>query len=502
MKNKLNLMAFDLGSSSGRGILGQFDGERISLEEVYRFANGPIQMNAMVYWDALNIYQNLINAFARYKQLGLGRLACFGIDAWGNDYGLLDKNHQLISNMRCSRHTSQADVDAVHSIVPGLEVYRKTGLSSYSINTLYQVYRRIREGDPGIENAHALMMVPDLLAFFCTGELQSEFTISSTSMFYNPIDKGWDLDLIRRLHIPERIFQKIVQPGTLGGRLTSEVAALAGIEQVPYALVGSHDTASAVAACPVSAGEDNWAFCSAGTWCLVGIESDQPVFSDELYANSISNEGTVQGGFRPIKNMVGMWILQECMKKWKQDGKALTYDELAEMVSHTRPFQSMIDVDHKDFFEVGDMPLKIQEYCARSGQPVPESPGEIARCVYESLTLKYRWCLEWFDRIKGRHLERIYIVGGGSQSSVLNQMVADSTGRQVVANPVEAACIGNLLTQAIALGELRNLDELRQVVRNSFDTELYEPCTDHGSWDEAYERFKSSILKWANAQNT
>lgn len=495
MKNKLNLLAFDLGSSSGRGILGQFDGERIVLDEVYRFANGPIQMNAMVYWDALNIFQNMVNTFAKYKQMNVGELACFGIDAWGNDYGLLDKNHQLISNMRCSRHTSQADVDAVHGIVPGLEIYHKTGLSSYSINTLYQVYRRIKDGDPGIENAHALMMVPDLLAFFCTGELQSEFTISSTTMMYNPVEKNWDMDLIHRLGIPERIFQKIVQPGALGGRLTAEVADQAGVGRIPYALVGSHDTASAVAACPVLPNEDSWAFCSAGTWCLVGVETDQAVFGNDLYANSISNEGTVQGGFRPIKNMVGMWILQECIKKWKREGKDYSYGDLAQMVAQTRPFQSLIDVDHKDFFEVGNMPLKIQEYCAQSGQHVPENPGEITRCIYESLALKYRWCMEWFDKIKDQRLNRIYIVGGGSQSDVLNQMVADSTGREIVAGPVEAACIGNLLTQAIALGELRNLDELRLVVRNSFNLDVYRPKGNRDNWDEAYERFKGMITK-------
>ena len=483
-------MAFDIGSSSGRGMLGCFDGERITLEEIHRFGNGPIQMMGMVYWDALNIFQNMIRTFEKYKQVGVGRLACFGIDAWGNDYGLLDKNHQLISNLRCSRHTTQADVEAVHAIVPGLDIYHHTGLSSYSINTLYQVCRRIREGDPGIENAYALMMVPDLLAFFCTGELQSEFTISTTSMMYDPIAKDWAWDLIDKLQIPRRIFQKIKQPGALGGKLTKEVAGQAGVDRVPYALVGSHDTASAVVACPVADDAQNWAFCSAGTWCLMGIETQKAAIADEYYENNISNEGTVQGGFRPIKNMVGLWILQECMKKWKAEGLNLDYDQLALLVKEEKPFRSLIDVDHKAFFEVGDMPMRIQQYCADTKQSVPETPGQIARCVYESLALKYRWCLEWFDRIRGRRIERIYITGGGSRSSILNQMTADSTGRMVTAGPVEAACMGNLLTQAMALGEIHGIGELRQVVRNSSRVEQYEPRGNGSLWDEAYNRFQ------------
>lgn len=489
-RNQLNLLALDLGSSNGRGILGRFDGEKITLEEIHRFENSYIEMGGMVYWDILHIFSNIKRAFQKFSLMNTGGLACFGIDAWGNDYGLIDKNGRLLSDARSARHTTAEDMERVHQIVPGLELFYQTGNSSYTINTLYQLYRRVCEGDPGIENANAMLMIPDLLAFFCTGEMHSEYTISTTTAMYNPTLKDWNRETIRRLGIPERILQPIAAPGTLCGELLPSVAAAASLKRVPCALVGSHDTASAAAAVPVSDNKENYAFCSSGTWSLFGIETDTPIFQDEMYENGFSNEGTVQGGFRPLKNITGLWLLQECRKEWRRNGKDLSYGEITAAAQRSAPLRSLIDPGHSDFFGVTSMPAQIAQYCKRTGQPVPRTEGETARCICESLALKCRWTIERLEAITGRPIERLYIVGGGTQNKLLNQMTADCTGKPVTAGPVEGACVGNLLTQAMALGEISNIGELREVVRNSFILEEYEP-KQSAMWNDAFERMEA-----------
>ncbi|WP_066685456.1 rhamnulokinase [Christensenella intestinihominis] len=488
-KNQLNLLALDLGSSNGRGILGRFDGKKITLEEIHRFENSYIEMGGMVYWDILHIFSNIKCAFQKFGLMDVGALSCFGIDAWGNDYGLIDKNGYLLSDARSARHTTAEDMDRVHKIIPGRELFYQTGNSSYTINTLYQLYRRVYEGDPGIENAQAMLMIPDLLAFFCTGELHSEYTISTTTAMYNPTLKDWNREAIRRLGIPEHILQPLMPAGTLCGELLPSIAETASLRHVPCALVGSHDTASAVAAVPVSSKNESYAFCSSGTWSLFGIETDSPIFQDEMYENGFSNEGTVQGGFRPLKNITGLWLLQECRKEWKRNGKDWSYGEITAAAELASPLRSLIDPSHSDFFGVTSMPTQIAKYCKRTGQPVPETEGALARCIYESLALKYRWTIEHLESLTGKSIEHIYIVGGGTQNKLLNQMTADCTGKPVTAGPIEGACVGNLLTQAMALGEIANIGELREVVRNSFVLEEYEP-KQSTVWDDASERMK------------
>lgn len=488
MKKALNLMAFDLGSSNGRGILGCFDGNKISLEEVHRFENSYIEMGNMVYWDVLHIYNNMKTAFSRFHALGRGDLACFGIDAWGNDYGLLDKNGHLVSNARSARHTTPDDMDQAHKIMPGREIFYRTGNSSYSINTLYQLHRRIREGDPGIANAETMLMIPDLLSYFFTGEKHSEYTITTTTAMYNPTIRDWDREMLGKFSIPEHILAPVMPSGTRCGELLSKIAAETGVGRVPYALVGSHDTASAVASIPVAVGSENYAFCSSGTWSLFGIESPDPIFKDQMYDNNFSNEGTVQGSFRPLLNITGLWLIQEARREWNRSGTPLTWDDITSMASQAAPLRSLIDPSHNDFFNVAHMPTQIQKYCSRTNQPVPETRAEIARCIYESLALKYRWAIEKLEELSGKPIDRLYIVGGGIQNKLLNQMAADCIGRPVTTGPIEGACAGNLLVQAQALGEIGGLDEAREVVRNSFELTEYEP---HHSamWDDAYERF-------------
>ena len=488
MKNPLNLLAFDLGSSNGRGILGRFDGSKITLEEIHRFDNSYIEMSNMLYWDILHIYGNMKAAFSRFHALDYGKLACFGIDAWGNDYGLIDANGQLISQARSARHTTMEDMELAHRIIPGRDIFYRTGNSSYSINTLYQLYRRLRENDAGIHSADTMLMIPDLLSFFFTGEKHSEYTITTTTAMYNPALRDWDREMLSRFGIAEGLLPPVMPSGLLCGELLPRIAAETGVGQVPYALVGSHDTASAVAAIPATAQEKNYAFCSSGTWSLLGIESEQPIFKDDMYDNYFSNEGAVQGSFRPLLNITGLWLVQEARREWNRGGKQLSWNDIVQLASEAKPLRSLIDPSHSDFFSVASMPRQIRNYCKRTGQYVPETIGEIARCIYESLALKYRWTIQKLSQLSGRKIDRLYIVGGGIQNRLLNQMAADCIGIPVITGPIEGACVGNLLVQAQALGELSGLNDIRQVVRNSFELNSYQP---HSSdqWDEAYARF-------------
>ncbi|MGI6696642.1 MAG: rhamnulokinase [Christensenellales bacterium] len=487
MKNPLNLIAFDLGSSNGRAFLGCFDGKKIKLEEVHRFENNYVQMGEMIYWDILHIFSNIKTAFAKYSALYKGELACFGIDGWGNDYGLIDKNGHLLSNARCARHTTDLDMRESHKILSGRDIFFRSGNSSYSINTLYQLHRRLREGDPAIENAHAMLMIPDLLSFFCTGEKHSEYTISTTTAMYNPTLNDWDRKMLSMFNINERILMPILPSGTLCGELLSTIAAEAYVNRVPYALVGSHDTASAVASIPAKT-NDNYAFCSSGTWSILGIETEAPIFTNDMYDSNFSNEGTVQGGYRPLVNITGLWIIQEARKEWKKNGKDLSYTDITNLVMNTPALQSFIDPSHSDFFNVVNMPLQIQNYCKRTNQPIPDNEGAIARCVYESLALKYRWAIERLEIFSGKNIDRLYIVGGGIRNEMLNQMIADCIGRPVTTGPIEGACVGNLLMQCLALGEISDIFQMREIVRNSFVLTEYEPSSTK-KWDDAYHRF-------------
>ena len=482
-----NLLAFDLGASNGRAILGQFDGKRLTMRELHRFENNYIEMNGVFYWDLPYLYNQLKLGLLAFKQADVGALDCFGIDTWGVDYGLLDKNGHLLSNPRAYRYAVDADMEHVWQTMDFPALFARTGIATMNFNTVYQLARRRREGDAALENAETLLLMPDLLGYFLTGAIGSEYTNVTTSMLYNPTTKDWDWEIIRALGLPEKIFTKIDRAGTVRGTLRPELAAELGINPARFAAVGTHDTASAVAAIP---GTGSFAFCSSGTWSLFGVETDEPILSDAVRDANFSNEGTIQGGFRPLKNIMGLWLIQECRRDWQKAGKNLSWNDIVEEAKKAEPFRSIIDPDYGEFFAGGRMVEKIQDFCRRTNQPVPESVGQIARCIYESLALKYRWALERLEEIKGRRIDQLNIVGGGCQNRLLNQFAADSIDRPVVTGPVEGAAIGNLLAQAMALGDIRTMDELREVVRRSEAVETYTP--DHtAEWEQAYQRMLS-----------
>ena len=480
-----NLLAFDLGASNGRAILGQFDGEKITMKELHRFENNYIEMNGVFYWDTPYLYNQLKQGLLAFKQGGYGELDTFGIDTWGVDYGLLDKNGHLAGVPRSYRLGVQADIDAVLEKIPAQELYSRIGIDTkLTFNTIYQLYRRLREEDAALDVAETMLLTPDLLGYFLTGAKGTEYTIATTTGLYNPTTKDWDWETIEQLGLPKKIFTTIDKTGTIRGTLRKELCEEIGINPAAFVAVGSHDTASAVAAIP---GKGSFAFCSSGTWSLFGVETDKPDLSAAAAAAGFSNEGTIQGGFRPLYNIVGMWIVQECRRDWIKQGKKLSWDDVVVEARKAQPLRSIIDTDAPEFYAGGNMEAKVQEYCRKTGQPVPETVGEIARCIYESLALKYRYALEGLEKMKGEKIQSLNIVGGGINNKFLDQLVADALDREVVTGPVEGAAIGNLLTQAMALGDIKDLDHLRQIVRNSESVEYWQPHhTD--AWETAYKK--------------
>ena len=485
-----NFIAFDLGASNGRAILGQFDGEKITMHELHRFENNYIEMNGVFYWDTPYLFNQLKQGLLKFKQGGYGQLDAFGIDTWGVDYGLLDKNGHLNGIPRSYRLGTQEDIDAVKEKIPAEVLYSRTGIdTSLTFNTLYQLYRRVREEDSALLTADTLLLTPDLLGYFLTGAKGTEYTIATTTQLYNPTTQDWDWETIETLGIPKHIFTKIDKTGTIRGHLRPELCQELDLNPAAFVAVGSHDTASAVAAIP---GTGSFAFCSSGTWSLFGAEMDKPDLSIEAANAGFSNEGTIQGAYRPLRTIIGMWIIQECRRDWIKNGIDISWDGVVEEARNAEPLRSIIDPDSPEFYAGGNMEKKIQEFCRKTGQPVPETIGQVARCVYESLALKYRHALEGLEKMKGQRIDSLNIVGGPINNRFLDQLIADSLDRTVVTGPVEGAAIGNLLTQAMALGDIRDLEHLRQVVRNSEAVETWTP-NHTAAWEEAYRKLLSFL---------
>ncbi len=490
MSKIYNLLAFDLGASNGRAILGRFDGEKIEMQELHRFENNYVEMNGVYYWDLPYLFNQMKQGLLAFRQLNVGDLDCFGIDTWGVDYGLLDKNGHLLGNPRSYRYGRSEDMAKTWETVDFPTLFRRTGIATEYFNTVYQLNRRKQEGDVALEQAKTMLFMPDLLGYFFTGEKKCEYTITTTSMLYNPTTGDWDWETIEELGLPKEMFPAIDQAGSLRGCLRPEIAEELELNRANFAAVGCHDTASAVAAIP---GSGNFAFCSSGTWSLFGVETDKPMLTDAVRDANFSNEGTVQGGFRPLKNIMGLWLIQECRRDWiKKDGVTWSWGDIVVEAQKAEPFRTIINPDYEEFYGGGDMVRKVQDYCRKIGEPVPETVGQVARAIYESLALKYRWALERLEEIKGEKLNQLNIVGGGIQNKLLNQFAADALDRKVVTGPIEGAAIGNLLMQAKALGLLNTMDEVRQVVRNSEAVSEYEP-NHTAEWEAAYQRLLKQL---------
>lgn len=484
--------AIDLGAESGRVVVGFFDGERLRLEESHRFPNVAVRVLDTLHWDVLRLWNDIGDGLAKAAATHGGDFSGIGIDTWGVDFGLLDANDQLLGNpVHYRDKRNDGMMEAAFATVPREEIFGSSGLQFMQFNTLFQLLALKKQRSPQLEAARTLLLMPDLLHFWLSGRRASEYSIASTSQMLNAKSRQWDEALLSRFDLPSRILPEIVPPGATLGNIRGEIAARLGIDpSTPIIAPGSHDTASAVAAVPAQG--ENWAYLSSGTWSLMGVELAQPLIDSRVAALNFTNEGGVFGTIRFLKNIAGLWLVQECRRSWKRAGQEFSYQELTRLAACAAPLQAFVEPDDAALVAPDNMAEALRDFCAKSGQNLPEDAGAIIRCCLESLALKYRWTLERLEEVQARSLEVLHIVGGGTQNTLLSQLTADCLGRPVVTGPIEATATGNILMQAMARGELKDLAQLRRIVRQSFALQTFEPDQNSkAAWDDAYGRWLS-----------
>lgn len=484
-------VAFDLGAESGRTLLGRLADGKLTLEEKHRFLNPTGRVNGHLHWNILSQWEELKTGLRRCADAG--RIDGIGVDTWGVDYGLIDENGNLLGNPYHYRDTRTDGVmEAAFERVKRERIYEITGLQFMQFNTLFQLLAHHDEQPKLLACAEKLLFMPDLFNFLFTGVARNEFSIVSTSQMYDPRRKEWATGLLESLGLPTHLLGTIVPTGTVLGELKDEVMRECGVGSIPVIAPGTHDTASAVASVPAGPDSGNWCYISSGTWSLMGVELAEPLINAKSLSYNYTNEGGVGGSIRFLKNIMGLWLVQECRRYWLSRGEDLNYAELTRLASEARPLAAVVDPDHKPFLTPGEMPAKIAAFCDRTGQPRPQSKGEFVRTCLESLALTYRRTVEGLEDILGRKIDVIHIVGGGTQNELLNQMAADACNRPVIAGPIEATSIGNILVQAMATGEIKSLADARAIVRASFPVRRYEP-QNRAPWDEAYARYQKML---------
>jgi rhamnulokinase len=454
---------------------------------VHRFPNGPVRTLDALYWDVLRLWSEMTAAL-RKAHAEHGPLASLGVDTWGVDFALLGRDGTLLGNPRHYRdpHT-ETIMEETFRRVPREEIFRQTGIQFMRFNTLFQLLALQRDRSPLLDAAETMLLIPDLLHYWFTGIKANEYTDASTSQMLHPGERAWLRPLLQRLGIPDNILGTLVQPGSVLGPLRGAVATEAGVASVPVIAPATHDTAAAVAAVPAQG--EAWAYISSGTWSLMGVETRAPHTGPQALAFNFTNEGGVGGTIRLLKNIMGLWLVQECRRAWERAGQSYSYEELMKLAAAAPELGSIVNPDHDSFILPADMPAALADFCTKTGQPPPLEPGAVVRCALESLALRYRWVLERLEELTGRRLETIHIVGGGCQNSLLCQMAADCCNRPVIAGPVEATALGNVLVQMIGLGLIRSLSEGREIIRRSFDGVAYQPHRRPERWQERYEKF-------------
>lgn len=492
MRKAASFIAFDLGAESGRCVVGTLRNGCLELEEVHRFPNGPVRIIDTLHWDVLRIWQEMKEAMRMCASKYGDAIESMGVDTWGVDFGLLGRGDILLCNPYHYRDKrTDGMLEEAFKRVPREEIFEQTGIQFMQINTLFQLLSMVVQGSPLLDVAETFLMMPDLFNFWLTGVKVSEFSIATTTQFYNPRAKDWAKPLIERMGIPTHILPPIVPSGTILGDLLSSVADDVGMPKVKVIAPACHDTGSAVAAVPAEG--DSWCYISCGTWALMGVEIDEPIINEHSLRLNFTNEGGYGGKIRFLKNIMGLWLVQECRRTWARRGKEHSYSELTEMASEAKPFKMFIDPDNSIFLHPGDMPSRMHDFCIRTSQQPPETMGEFIRCALESLALKCRWVLDRLEELLGKRIDVVHIVGGGSRNSLLCQFIANATHRSVIAGPTEATAAGSIMIQALTLGHVSSHEEARSVIRRSFEMQHYEPA-DAEEWEAAYERFKD-ILK-------
>lgn len=492
MSQMTNLLAIDLGASSGRVMVGRIDGQTFVLEELHRFPNNPLEEQGHLHWDMQRLWSDIQTGMARYADQCAEPLAGIGIDSWAVDYALLGADGQLLGKPYAYRDRRTNGVpEWVDQQIAPERLYALTGIQRLPINTLYQLASMRYHHDPQLDAAETLLMIPDLFHYWMTGRKVAEYTNATTTQFFDASARQWSAEILAALALPQRILPPIVTPGTLLGALLPQVAAAVGLPPgVPVIASATHDTASAVAAVP---GLDaTSAYISSGTWSLVGVELPEPILHDAARLRNFTNEGGVAGTIRFLRNVGGLWLVQECQRQWQREGRDYSWPELVNLANGAEPLRSMVDPDAPEFLSPESMPAALANYCRRTNQPIPHDAGALVRCCLESLALKYRWVLEAIESLTGQRVQTIRIVGGGSQNALLCQCTADGCQRRVVAGPAEATALGNMLVQAVALGRLPDIAAGRAAAAASIQPVVYEPQP-VADWDSAYARFNALL---------
>lgn len=479
------VLSFDFGASSGRAMLAELKDGKIEMREIHRFGNDTVIVGGTMYWDILRLFFEIKIGIT--KAVNEGGFDAIGIDTWGVDFGLIDKRGKLIGNPVHYRDTRTEGVaDEIKGIISKDELYSRVGTQFMRFNTLYQlIYLKNHEPEQ-LASTEKMLLIPDLFAYMLTGEIKAEASIASTTNLYDPNKKDWDFELIKRLGLPESIFPSIIKAGETYGMLSDEICEELGCKKVPVIAVNEHDTASAVVATPSLT--DDFVYISCGTWSLFGIESKTPILTPEAAKLNFTNEGGHKGTIRFLKNIMGLWLIQESRRQWKREGDEVGFDQLEREALSAEAFKCFIDVDDPAFETAGNLPKRVKEFCERTGQYVPKNRAEIMRCIYQSLAMKYKYTFNMLGKISGREYRRINILGGGIKDRLLCQMAADACNAEVLAGPTEATVMGNIAVCYEALGEIDGFDGIRQTVTASTELKKYAP-QNNDEWEEAYERY-------------
>ena len=484
-------LAVDIGASSGRVLAGGFDGDTFDLREVHRFDNGPVRLHGRMYWDLLALWKEVQDGLRHAADKFGDSIRSVGVDTWGVDYGLLGPGDELLGNPRHYRDSrTEGILETALEVMSRADIFTSTGLQFMELNTLFQMVAMTRENPRLLDVAEDFLMIPDLFHWLLAGQKVNERTNATTTQFFNPQTQSWATDVLGAFGIPEKIFRETTLPGANLGRLRNDVAATTNLPHADVIVPGTHDTASAVLAVPAQpSSTPDWCYISSGTWSLMGVEIPHPIINDQCLDLNFTNEGGVGGTVRLLKNIAGLWLIQECRRIWSLEGREYSWEEMARMAAHAHPLRSLVDPDDARFVAPSDMPQAIRDYCQETGQPVPEDDGAVVRCALESLALRYRMVLGWLEELTGSPISTIHIVGGGTQNQQLCQMAADACNRRVVAGPVEATAIGNTMMQAIAAGDVESIGAARQLIGVSFAVREYVP-QEAAQWDDAFSRFR------------
>ena len=477
-------LAFDFGAESGRAVLAHLQSGILTTEEVHRFQNEPVEYGGSLHWDVPGLWLEVRKSLACVEHV---ELAGIGVDAWGVDYALLGERGELLQNPYHYRdRRTQGIMEEVFRNVRKEEIYGATGIQFMPINTLYQLFAAQRETPTILATARQLLTIPDLFNYWLTGNAVCEFTNATTTQLVDPFRRSWATDLMQKIGLRPELPAPIVEPGTIIGTLLPSVAQNSTLARTPVIAPACHDTGSAVAAITA---RDGTAFLSSGTWSLIGTELDAPIVTPQALKLNFTNEGGVNGTTRLLKNVMGLWMLQGCRNYWSTKGQSADYRELVELAGREPAFKYLVDPDDECFLRPANMPAAVDDFCRKTNQPAPSSPGAYVRCVMESLALKYRRVLGNLEQLCGKHIEQLRVIGGGSKNRMLNQFTADATGRRVLAGPAEATALGNIAIQILASGEASSLQEVRAIVDRSFPTEVFEPLETE-KWEQQTERFE------------